>query len=403
MCLEIACWKFLRSFLMAKCVFFFLSECKCCATSNWSCWESNEENTAEIFCKSRLQLACRDAFGSWCCLLPAWIQWLLRWCMWAAVASPGPGAAGVMGRGQVGYGHFPLLSALWPAVEREWSPKQILIILDLQSMAWSFFVKLPHEGHGVWRENKEQVLPFREASRLLTRTSHSRKWDLRHCPTALCCVLCHFFGDVLHNHSFSPLQTNLKRMNWRLVKPFSCTHLSCKPVVIGSPSPLEASQGIAAWACVCARVISGGRTVPVSRGPMLCQAVRWAVSALQTQEVSAYLDETFFFCKWSAAMYFAGQVSLVLVGCVQYRLMFLKWVDDSPLAKDSSYSVPLPSGFCLSLWSWVKWHDFDFQQRWSSGFQFSNAACSSSAFLQWLSLRKHRKVFFWSCLSCQSK
>lgn len=48
-------------------------------------------------------------------------------------------------------------------------------------------------------------------------------------------------------------------------------------------------------------------------------------------------------------MYFTGQVSLVLVGCVQYRLMFLKWVDDSPLSNDSSYSVPLPSCFCLSL------------------------------------------------------
>lgn len=52
-------------------------------------------------------------------------------------------------------------------------------------------------------------------------------------------------------------------MKWRLVKPLSYTHLSCKPVVIGSPSPLEASQGIAAWACVCVHVISGGRTVPV--------------------------------------------------------------------------------------------------------------------------------------------
>lgn len=66
---------------------------------------------------------------------------------------------------------------------------------------------------------------------------------------------------------FFPLQTNLKRMKWRLVKPFSCTHVSCKPVVIGSPSPLEASQGIAAWACVCVHVISGGRTVPVRSWP----------------------------------------------------------------------------------------------------------------------------------------
>lgn len=51
---------------------------------------------------------------------------------------------------------------------------------------------------------------------------------------AVFCVT--FFGDVLHNHSFFPLQMDLKRMKWRLVKPFSCTHLSCKPVLIGSPA-----------------------------------------------------------------------------------------------------------------------------------------------------------------------
>lgn len=122
-------------------------------------------------------------------------------------------------------------------------------------------------------------------------------------------------------------------MKWRLVKPFSRTHLSCKPVVIGSPSPLEASRGVAAWACVCALAISGGRTVPVRgwaggvqspEGAVLCQSVRWAISAQQTQEVSAYLDKTIFFCKQSAVLYFTVQVSLVLVGCVQHRLMFLK-------------------------------------------------------------------------------
>lgn len=83
---------------------------------------------------------------------------------------------------------------------------------------------------------------------------------------ALCFMSLFLVMFFIYIHFF-PLQTNLKRMKWRLVKPFSCTHVSCKPVVIGSPSPLEASQGIAAWACVCVHVISGGRTVPVRSWP----------------------------------------------------------------------------------------------------------------------------------------